>query len=207
MWLATLRVNVVIDPRAASALAGGRPLVLAFFHGTQFALLAWRRRRRTAALVSLSSDGDIQAKALAVQGLGVVRGSTSRGGVRGLAALIRRLRSKEDAAFAVDGPRGPRGAAKPGAVVAARATSALLVPMGSAMESGRRLERAWDRFELPRPFSRVVVVLGAPLEPSDEPLEKQTAALTSAVVCANDGAKAFLAEARAGMVPFRAFPE
>jgi hypothetical protein len=165
VWLATLRVRVIVDPRLDAA--DDRPWVLAFFHGTQWPLLAWRRRRKTVVLVSLSRDGQMQAKALALQGLRVVRGSSSRGGVRGLAALVRRMkRERADAAFAVDGPRGPYGVAKPGALAAARAVGGVLVPMGSAMERGMVLDRAWDRFALAWPFSRVTVRLGAPIEPS-----------------------------------------
>ena len=164
VWLSTLRVRVVIDPTLAEG--GDRPWVLAFFHGTQWPLLAWRRRRRTVVLVSLSKDGQMQARALRLQGLRVVRGSSSRGGVRGLAALVRRMKKEQaDAAFAVDGPRGPYGVAKPGALAAARATGALLVPMGSAMEHGLVLRRAWDRFALAWPFSRVTVRLGAAIDP------------------------------------------
>jgi lysophospholipid acyltransferase (LPLAT)-like uncharacterized protein len=165
LWLATLRVRVIVDPALESASA--RPWVLAFFHGTQWPLLAWRRRRSTVVLVSLSKDGSMQARALALQGLRVVRGSSSRGGARGLAALVRTMkRDTADAAFAVDGPRGPYGVAKQGAVTAARATGALLVPMGSAARSSIVLERAWDRFRIAWPFSRVTVTLGAPIEPA-----------------------------------------
>ncbi|HEX3770615.1 MAG TPA: DUF374 domain-containing protein, partial [Polyangiaceae bacterium] len=114
LWLATLRVRVVVDP-ALEAVAD-RPWVLSFWHGTQWPLLAWHRRRRTVVLVSLSRDGAMQARALAVQGFRVVRGSSSRGGARGLAALVRAMKQEgADAAFAVDGPRGPRGVAKGGA--------------------------------------------------------------------------------------------
>lgn len=164
VWLSTLRVRVIVDPRLDANDA--RPWVLAFFHGTQWPLLAWKRRKKTVVLVSLSRDGQMQSRALALQGLRVVRGSSSRGGARGLAALVRRMkREGADAAFAVDGPRGPYGVAKPGALTAARATGALLVPMGSAMQRGVVLRRAWDRFAIAWPFSRVTVRLGAPIEP------------------------------------------
>lgn len=163
LWLRSLRLTVLVDP----ALAAGdpRPWVLAFWHGEQFALLAWRRRRRTVALVSLSNDGQIQARALGVLGLAVERGSTSRGGARGLVAVVRRLRGGLDAAFAVDGPRGPLHRPAPGAIAAARSAGARLVPMGSAARPARVLESTWDRFALPAPFARAVVVLGAPVDP------------------------------------------
>ena len=165
LWLATLRVRVVIDPALEGAV--DRPWVLAFWHGTQWPLLAWRRRRGTVVLVSLSRDGRMQARALSVQGLRVVRGSTSRGGARGLAALVRMMkREGVDAAFAVDGPRGPRGVVKGGAVVAARAAGAVLVPMAGAIRRGIVLHRAWDRFAIAWPFTRVDVALGSPIDPA-----------------------------------------
>jgi lysophospholipid acyltransferase (LPLAT)-like uncharacterized protein len=164
VWLATLRVRVVVHPSLEGVR--DRPWVLAFWHGTQWPLLAWRRRRRTVVLVSHSRDGAMQARALAVQGLRVVRGSSSRGGARGLVALVRAMRRESaDAAFAVDGPRGPRGVVKGGAVVAARLAGGVLVPMGGAVRRGIVLRRAWDRFAIAWPFTRVDVVLGAPVDP------------------------------------------
>jgi lysophospholipid acyltransferase (LPLAT)-like uncharacterized protein len=120
LWLATLRVRVIRHPGLDRV--GDRPWVLAFWHGTQWPLLAWRRRRRTVVLVSLSRDGALQARALAVQGFRVVRGSSSRGGARGLAMLVRAMKCEAtDAAFAVDGPRGPFGVVKGGVIVAREA--------------------------------------------------------------------------------------
>ncbi len=165
LWLATLRVRVVRDP--SLDLVADRPWVLAFWHGTQWPLLAWRRRRPTVVLVSLSRDGAMQAAALGLQGLSVVRGSSSRGGMRGLAQVVRAMkRDQADAAFAVDGPRGPLGVVKGGAIAAAQATGAVVVPMTGRVGRGIVLRRAWDRFALAWPFTRVDVVLGAPIEPA-----------------------------------------
>ena len=145
-----------------------RPWVLAFWHGTQWPLLAWRRRRPTVVLVSLSRDGAIQARALAVQGLRVVRGSSSREGARGLAQVVRAMkRDALDAAFAVDGPRGPMGIVKGGLLVAARATGAVVVPLTGQMRRGLVLSRSWDRFAVAWPFTRVEVVLGEPIDPRE----------------------------------------
>jgi lysophospholipid acyltransferase (LPLAT)-like uncharacterized protein len=167
--LATLRLTLLVDP--ALDQAASRPWSLAFWHGQQFALLRWPRRRPTVALVSLSRDGELQERALRTVGLVTERGSSSRGGARGLRAIVRRLRGGLDAAFAVDGPRGPQGVVRSedgsvGAALAARLAGGVVVPMSSACASAWVFTRAWDRFELPRPFSRVAVVLGAPMEPA-----------------------------------------
>jgi lysophospholipid acyltransferase (LPLAT)-like uncharacterized protein len=163
-WLATLRVRVTSHPGLDRVR--DRPWVLAFWHGTQWPLLAWHRRRRTVVLVSLSRDGSMQASALAVQGFHVVRGSSSRGGARGLASVVRAMRrTQADAAFAVDGPRGPRGIVKGGAIVAARAAGAVVVPMAGVVHRGMVLESAWDRFAIAWPFTHVDVALGDPVDP------------------------------------------
>jgi lysophospholipid acyltransferase (LPLAT)-like uncharacterized protein len=183
-WLATLRVRVVAHPELD--LVRDRPWVLAFWHGTQWPLLAWRRRRRTVVLVSLSRDGTMQARALSVQGFRVVRGSSSRGGARGLAAIVRVIkRDGADAAFAVDGPRGPRGVVKGGAIVAARAAGAVLVPMAGAVRRGIVLGRTWDRFAIAWPFTRVDVALGRPVDPGV--VEDARTAVESALVHLNGG--------------------
>ncbi|MFO0678458.1 MAG: DUF374 domain-containing protein [Polyangiaceae bacterium] len=166
VWLRTLRVEVRGDGLAH--VDGARPWVMAFFHGTQWPLLAWKRRRPTSVLVSHSEDGDLQSRALSVLGLRVVRGSSSKGGAKGLVALVRRLRrhaEDEDLEFAVDGPRGPYGTVHEGALVAALRTGATVVPLGAHVPHGLTLRRTWDRFRIAWPFTRVVVVVGAPLEP------------------------------------------
>jgi lysophospholipid acyltransferase (LPLAT)-like uncharacterized protein len=180
LHLATLRARVSIDP--ALDLADPRPFVLCFWHGDQLPLFCWERRRPTVALVSLSADGQMQAAALRRQGLLVERGSSSRAGARGLMAVVRRLRAGDDAAFAVDGPRGPRHRVAPGARAAARLSGAVLVPMGSAASRSVTLSRSWDHFRIPLPFSRVAVHLGAPLSAAAELDELASAiALATAV--------------------------
>jgi hypothetical protein len=208
-WLRTLRLRVV-DRTSEAARGSSSPWVLVFFHGTQVPLLAWRRRRRTAVLVSLSKDGELQARVMARNGMVVVRGSSSRGGARGLAAMVRALRAARsapapergtgagtgdgelDAAFAVDGPRGPYGAVQPGALACARHTRGMLVPIGSACAPAKRFERAWDRFALPWPFARAVVVVGPEL-----PADTDASVLAGAIGDANAEAARRLAGASA----------
>jgi lysophospholipid acyltransferase (LPLAT)-like uncharacterized protein len=163
LYLFTLRVSLHVD--AALDAYDPRPWVLCFWHGDQLPLLCWKRRRPTVALVSHSADGQMQSKALRIQGLLVERGSSSRGGSKGLRAIVRHLRAGHDAAFAVDGPKGPRFSVAPGACSAADIAGGRLVPMGSASLHGVTLQKAWDRFRIPLPFSRVAVRLGPPLDP------------------------------------------
>jgi lysophospholipid acyltransferase (LPLAT)-like uncharacterized protein len=144
-----------------SAADGAR--VFAFLHGQQMALTSVRGIRETAVLVSHSRDGELQASVMRALSLRVVRGSSSRGGARSLRALARLVRAGMSVALAVDGPRGPAGKPKPGAAALARLGGASLVPVASAAARKIVLRRTWDAFEIPLPFSRVVVVIGAPL--------------------------------------------
>jgi len=182
-WLSSLRLTLHVHP---SLTAGPRrPRALALWHGHQFALLRWVRTQRVAALVSRSADGELLASALQRLGLFVERGSSSRGGVAGLKAIVRRLRQGLDAAFAVDGPRGPRGVVRSekgsvGAALAARLVGGVVVPMAAACARCHVFARSWDCFELPLPFSRVAVVLGSPLEPDEVSPERLAAAIDEA---------------------------
>lgn len=158
LLLFTLRVRVIGTPP-------GNAGVFAFWHGKQFGLLRVPRPRPTQVLVSWSRDGELQAGLMRSFGLEVVRGSSSRGGGVALRQLLRRLPSA-DVALAVDGPRGPRRRAKAGAVALSRLGAAPVIPLGIVYGRSVVFHRAWDRFELPLPFSRVCVVFGAATRPA-----------------------------------------
>lgn len=163
IWGHTLRRTLTFDPQLDAQ--ADRPWVYCFFHGTQFPLVVTPRRRPTVAMVSLSRDGWMQSALLRMNGIEVVRGSTSKRAVGGLRATMRHLGSgRFDAAFAVDGPRGPYGSVQPGAARAALSTGGVIVPVGSYAPRGWTLRRAWDKLRIPWPFSRVVVRLGAPVD-------------------------------------------
>ncbi|APR85508.1 Hypothetical protein A7982_10857 [Minicystis rosea] len=169
-WLASLRLTLVVDP--ALGPLRPRPFALAFWHGQQFALLRWARFQRMVALVSRSQDGELVAAVLARLGIASARGSSSRGGAVGLKGIVRRLRDGFDAAFAVDGPRGPARVVRSdgggvGAALSARLSGGVVVPMAAACARCHVFPKAWDRFELPLPFTRVAVALGPPIEPAD----------------------------------------
>jgi lysophospholipid acyltransferase (LPLAT)-like uncharacterized protein len=184
LYLVTLRVSLHVDPSLDHD--DPRPWILCFWHGDQFPLLAWKRRRPTVALVSHSADGQIQAQALRRQGLCVERGSTSRGGAKGLIAIVRRLEQGHDAAFALDGPKGPRFSVASGARLAAQLTGGVLVPMGSAAPRGISLDKAWDKFRIPFPFTKVAVRLGAPLSAGVSIEELGRAVARASALASND---------------------
>ncbi len=153
------------------------PRVYCFWHGRQAGLLAHARPRPVAVLVSHSKDGDLQAKILGKLGFAVTRGSSSRGGAAGLKGVVDLVREGRDTAFAVDGPRGPLHRVKTGAVLVARQTGGLIVPVISHASRAWVFERAWDRYQLPKPFARVELVRGPAISTGGKPPEEVRAEL------------------------------
>ena len=124
-------------------------------------LIHVHRNQGTVVLVSEHRDGDYLARLLHHFGFGTVRGSSTRGGVRGLKGLIRAARRGEDLAITPDGPRGPNRELKLGALTVARMTGLPLVPVGVGVTSSWRI-LSWDGLLVPKPFSTVRVAYGPP---------------------------------------------
>lgn len=164
---ATLRMEV----RDLCGIGGSNsampPVIYALWHNRFFCVPpAWNRicygHRKTVALTSASHDGDMVARAMAVFGLGSVRGSSSRRGVAALVGLKRALQEGLDICVTPDGPRGPRYIVQPGVVKLAESTGAPIIPIHVRFSSAWRL-KTWDRFVIPKPFSRVEVIFAEPI--------------------------------------------
>jgi hypothetical protein len=135
------------------------PLVYAFWHNRiPIATYFWRQRS-IIVMSSQSFDSEYIARFIQRFGYGAAKGSSTRGGVAGLVQMIRAVRAGKSAAFTVDGPRGPLYEVKPGAVMLAAKSGAALLPFSISIDRCWRL-RSWDRLEIPKPFARVVVVIG-----------------------------------------------
>ncbi len=157
-WCRTLRVDY--DRAGILELARGAPVAMMMWHNRLFmvpwlASRAWPGRP-VYGLVSASRDGANLAKFFSFIGMGAVRGSSSRFGREALRELIAVLRSGHDIAITPDGPRGPIYQMKAGAVLATRRTRSPLLIFGIEYCAAWRA-RSWDRFCIPKPFSRVVL--------------------------------------------------
>ena len=113
-------------------------------------------------MASENFDGEWIARLLGKFGYGAARGSTSRGGAAALRQLVRDAKA-HGVAFTVDGPRGPAEVAQPGAVWLAKATGNPLLPIHSEAASSWVLN-SWDRTQIPKPFSKVAIAIGEPIE-------------------------------------------
>ncbi|MBN1545513.1 MAG: lysophospholipid acyltransferase family protein [Syntrophaceae bacterium] len=117
------------------------------------------RKYNPVLMISQSSDGDIVAGVANKSGWHVVRGSSSRGGKEALRGMIEQLQRSGLAAHIVDGPRGPAGRVKEGVIQLAQSADAVIVPF--YINANRAWYfNSWDRFMLPKPFSKVTLSFG-----------------------------------------------
>jgi hypothetical protein len=120
------------------------------------------RGRGLVVLTSENFDGEWTSRLIARFGYGTARGSSSRRARAAMLQMVREIRAGRSTAFTLDGPRGPARVAKPGAAWLSSVTGAPLLPCHA--ESTRRWEfHSWDRTQVPKPFSRVVLVIGKPV--------------------------------------------
>ncbi|HEY4051764.1 MAG TPA: lysophospholipid acyltransferase family protein [Acidobacteriaceae bacterium] len=166
----TLRYEEVIEPGAEPAKPPGRQVwcfwhrclipCACYFHGTF----------EPAVLISRSFDGELIARTIERMGFRTVRGSSTRYGASGLLALARAVEGGFPAVFTADGPRGPLYEVKPGAVKLAQLTGYSIGTFYALPEKAWIL-RSWDRFMIPKPFSRVAMSWGRQINvpPSDDP--------------------------------------
>ncbi len=167
LWLIskTVRIEYVNADGLFARWARGEQLILAFWHNrvVMMPIACQGRGRKVCIMNSQSRDGEIATRALERWGVRSVRGSATRGGAGGFLQLVNAFRDGYDLAVVPDGPRGPRYAVKRGVVHLGKATGAPIIPLAYGATRRRQL-RNWDRLIIPLPFSRIVYVVGEPLE-------------------------------------------
>lgn len=160
---ATIRIEYVGTERLFGHWARDERTIVAFWHNRVLVMPKAYAGRGLCIMNSHSRDGEIATRVLARFGIDSVRGSATRGGAAGFLQLVKAFRRGADLAVVPDGPRGPRYIAKAGVIHLARLTGVPLFPVSYAATRVRQLG-SWDRLLIPLPFSRVVVVVGEPLE-------------------------------------------
>ena len=163
----TLRVEGLL-PDGSRVTPAAYPFgseVFALCERDAFALGGILGRARFTTLIAPGRDGDWATEVVEALGGRVVRGATETGrrpGARS-ASFATCPETTDPLALVVDGPLGPSGVAKGGAVVCAARTGRPLRPLGAAARRALVVTRSWSKIWLPLPFSRVVVVVGEPL--------------------------------------------
>ena len=160
---ATWRIRVQGAEHLHGLREARRPFVFVLWHSRILPLLYHHRREEIVLLISRHRDGQYLANLAERWGYRSVRGSTKRGGEVGLLGVVRALQGGAVVAITPDGPRGPAEQVQPGAVAAAQHAGAALLPIGARPSSAWWLG-SWDRMCIPKPFARVDVEYGPPIE-------------------------------------------
>lgn len=183
-WSRTIRLHRVNRKVPDRLQEEGRNYIYAFWHGRQFLLYNAHRKEHVVIPSSESRDGEIQARILKRFGFSIVRGSSKRKGDRALLGLVDALRKGKSIALAVDGPRGPNHEVKQGVTYLAGKLGKPIVPLISSAKRYWILDRIWDKYLLPRPFTEGVIVYGDPIivdGTSEEELERKRAELADTI--------------------------
>ena len=159
LWTASLRFDM--SPQSEQALARADvPIAFILWHNRLFLAgeiyKRYRQGKTLHALVSASKDGAWLAAFFDIIGIKCVRGSSSFNARESLGLLVNAIKQGHDIGITPDGPRGPMYDFKGGGMIAARRARATVLLFGAEFERAWRL-RSWDRFYIPRPFSRVRV--------------------------------------------------
>ena len=159
----TLRWRVEGLQHYEAIVESGRQPVMTFWHGRILPATFYFRRRGIVVITSENFDGEWIARIIERFGYGTARGSTTRGGPRAMAKLVRAMKAGKPTGFTLDGPRGPAHVAQPGAVWLASATGNPILPFHLEAASSWTL-RSWDRTQIPKPMTTVSLVVGEPIE-------------------------------------------
>ena len=157
--LSTCRVTTINARLFADRCRAGKNNIFSAWHSQVLTLPYFYRYRygfrNLTIMVSRSRDGELLKRLLTKFDIETVRGSTTRGGMAAIKALIRVGRAGRDTALNLDGSKGPRCIAQPGALLLAQLTGAPLLPLACRATPCITLP-TWDRMMVPLPFSRVI---------------------------------------------------
>jgi lysophospholipid acyltransferase (LPLAT)-like uncharacterized protein len=137
-------------------------VILAFWHGRIFMATYRFRGQGIVVMISRNLDGEYIARVIKSFGYGVARGSSSKGSHAATVEILRAMKTGRDVGLSIDGPRGPRYVAKPGAAYLARKSGNPVVPFSISVEK-KWMMNSWDHFQVPKPFSRAVLLIGDPV--------------------------------------------
>lgn len=161
LYSMTFRLKVVNDAEWRNYVEQGGKILLGCWHQQFFiGVRLFRRYRKypTCVMISKSTDGDIASRVAEAAKVLPVRGSSSRDGGPAMKELILRLQQGKSsiAGHLLDGPRGPAGVVKAGAIAIASGAGAAIVPAYVAADRAWHA-KSWDKYMVPKPFARVTV--------------------------------------------------
>lgn len=154
----------------------GKIPIYTFWHDRIFLGTYFFRKRGIMVMSSQSFDSEYTARVIQRFGYGTIKGSSTRGAVRALTKMIRLMRHGLPMGFTLDGPKGPRYAAKSGACLLAKKTGNPIMPFLLEPKSFWTIN-SWDKMQIPKPFTRAKLFIAEPIyvakDADDEEIENK----------------------------------
>lgn len=158
----TLRLKVENEGHWQKLREQGTPVLFCVWHQQFFSAIYHFRtysKYNPGLMISQSKDGDLISGVANRAGWHTVRGSSSRGGKQAMDLMIDHLKTCGLGAHLLDGPTGPMGRVKAGAIKIALRADAVMIPLYTSADQAWFFN-SWDNFMLPKPFSRVCITFG-----------------------------------------------
>lgn len=147
------------------------------------------------AMASPTKDGELISVPLEKLGYTLVRGSSDKKSISSTISLLKYLKKGYSIGTPLDGPKGPKEKAKNGLLYLAQKSSVSLVPLGVAYQKKWIFEKTWDKFEMPKPFSKACILIGEEIKLNpDDDIEKFTEIIEIKINEMNDLAEKYLEE-------------
>lgn len=163
-----VRWEIQVSPKVSDKIKQNQTFVVAFWHGELLLqpLICNRflhcSQKKASVLISQHFDGDLISGTIKFFGIDSLRGSSSKGGIRVLLNAVKKMESREYVAITPDGPRGPYHNVADGIVFLAQKSRTPIVISRVIYQSAWEF-KSWDRFKIPKPFSKVHCIIKEPL--------------------------------------------
>jgi lysophospholipid acyltransferase (LPLAT)-like uncharacterized protein len=177
-WINSLKFDVAGLENLTSLLNIGKPVMLSLWHNELFAMTGYGMLQGYSyvTMASDSKDGQYITEILEKIGYKVARGSSTRGGVKAMIGMAKIMQNeKRIGVITVDGPTGPRHEVKSGIIAIAQKMNAAIIPLRAILEKPIVFTKSWDRFEIPKPFSKCKIYFGKPFQVMEEKLTDNSA--------------------------------
>ena len=159
----TISITEIPDALSQKYKRQGKCMIYAFWHAHILAPSYVGRSLGAKVLISQHRDGEYIAQIVKRLGNDVARGSTTRGGARALLSMIKKIKEeKVSLAITPDGPKGPRFVVQSGVIMLGQKTRYPIIPV-MVYHSKCWEMPSWDRFCIPKPFSKIVLIYGDPI--------------------------------------------
>ncbi|MCX7836200.1 MAG: lysophospholipid acyltransferase family protein [bacterium] len=136
--------------------------IVAVWHGRLTLTACILRNYGIRVMVSDHEDGEMISRIVLKLGFRPIRGSSTRGGVKGAMSAVEAISNGEIGGMLPDGPLGPRHSAKPGTVWLAKTCDAWIIPVSGSAKRSWQFPKSWDYHILPKPFAEVIFHIGEP---------------------------------------------